>query len=76
MNPECTLEVKPKGLTGVENEGKGERKIDVWLFCFRNWLDGGAIYLNGEKSGNNRYEGTGVRSQNFCFDHVMFAMSV
>lgn len=70
MDPERTLEVKPTGLAVVDNEGKGE------LFCFRNGLDGGAIYLNGKNSGSNRYGGTGARSQDFCSGHVMFAMSV
>lgn len=75
MDPERTLEVKPTGLAVVDNEGKGERKIHAWLFCFRNGLDGGAIYLNGKNSKSNRYGGTGARSQDFCSGHVMFAMS-
>lgn len=28
MDSECILEVKPKGLVDVKNEGKGEIKID------------------------------------------------
>lgn len=67
MDSEDILEVKPKRLADVKNEGKGEIKIDSWLFCFSYWLDSGITYLDGENSGSHRYRGAGVRHQDFSF---------
>lgn len=61
MDLEDILEVKLKRFIDVKNEGKGEIKIDSWLFCFSYWLDSGIIYLDGENLGSYRYRGVGVR---------------